>query len=361
MPEIKLPEFNEEYTKWIFYKNSFETTIHDDADLSSIQKHQYLVGTLKGEALKVIQSFEIGKGNYTQAWQLLKDTYDNQVMIIETHLDQLINFPNITRENKAESIRQLIWHIQTHLSSLKALSQPVEHWDTLIIHSAKKKLDFTQQRDWQDEVKGCTPQTMPKVEAFIKFLTGRSHMLRMLIQGRTKSVNVQQPQERKYEKRAVLAFMQQNCRLCNKDHYIFRCEELFKHPPEDRRKLITDKKFYINCLQPGHFSRSCKGSHCRKCGGRHNTLLHKDGVDQSAENTVQAEQPIINQGIKLGDVNTSVYVSGNQSSQVILSTTLVYVLVVDGKRVKCRILLDPGSQSNIITNNLKIRYSVHCE
>lgn len=332
LPEIKLPEFNGEYTKWIFYKTNFETTIHNDADLTPIQKHQYLIGTLKGEALKVIQGFEIGEDNYIQAWNLLKDTYDNQVMIIETHLDELINFPNITRENKAESLRQLIWHIQTHLKSLKALSQPVEHWDTLIIHLAKKKLDFAEQRDWQDTIKVCT---MPKLEAFIKFLTERSHMLRMLSQGKAKPVVMKQPQEKKYEKRVVLASTQQNCKLCDKDHLIFRCEELLKHPPEERRKLIIDKKLCANCLQPGHFARTCKGSNCRKCGGRHNALLHRGRVDQSTDNTSQAEQP--------ENVNP-----GNQEDQF----DLFGFSDASEKAIGACIYVTSGDQNNVLQSHL---------
>jgi len=46
LPEIKLPEFRGEYTKWMFFKNSFESTIHNNEDLSPAQKHQYLVGVL---------------------------------------------------------------------------------------------------------------------------------------------------------------------------------------------------------------------------------------------------------------------------------------------------------------------------
>ncbi|KAM0727853.1 hypothetical protein ACS0PU_005322 [Formica fusca] len=39
LPEIKLPEFNGEYTKWLFFKNSFETTIDQDERLTPMQKH----------------------------------------------------------------------------------------------------------------------------------------------------------------------------------------------------------------------------------------------------------------------------------------------------------------------------------
>lgn len=102
LPEIKLPEFSGEYTKWLFFKNSFETTIHNE-ELSDPQKYQYLVGVLKGEARKVMEGFS--SDNYEQAWLLLKATYDNEMMIIDTHLEELFNFPTVSKDDKADSMR----------------------------------------------------------------------------------------------------------------------------------------------------------------------------------------------------------------------------------------------------------------
>jgi len=77
LPEIKLPDFDRDYTKWLFFKDSFETTIHMNNSLTSVQKHQYLIGVLQGEARSVIQEFKISNENYENAWRVLKNTYDN--------------------------------------------------------------------------------------------------------------------------------------------------------------------------------------------------------------------------------------------------------------------------------------------
>lgn len=188
LSDIKLTDFNGEFTKWLSFKNSFETTIHNDVELTNIQKHQYLIGVLKGEARKVIEGFTISDENYENAWELLKSTYDNEMMLIETHLEELMKFPSISKEDKEESIRYLVWHIQTHVSSLKTLSQPIDYWDTLIIHLAKKKLDFAEQNDWQNSVKGRTSQNMPRLEEFITFLIQRCDTLRMLNQNKEKQL-----------------------------------------------------------------------------------------------------------------------------------------------------------------------------
>ncbi|XP_039304386.1 uncharacterized protein LOC113004841 [Solenopsis invicta] len=332
LPEIKLPEFSREYIKWLFFKNSFETTIHNDRDLTGPQKFQYLIGMLTGEARKVIEGFS--NENYENAWQLLKNTYDNEMMIIETHLDALFNFPSITKDNKAESIRQLIWHIQTHKSSLKSLHQPVDHWDTIILHLSKKKLDYIEQRDWQDRAKDHTPQNMPKLDDFIAFLTERCHTLRMLNQNKITQTK-QQPspkdnQEKKTGKKIVLAATSLQCKICNEAHQVFRCNELLKLAPDERKKCIMEKRLCINCLNTGHQAKECRASTCKKCSGRHNTLLHREEHKKTEEEITTA--PVV------------VHCTN--------AVNLRFIRNSDGKRVICRALLDPGSQLNVITTDL---------
>lgn len=186
LPELKLPEFSGKYTDWMIFKNTFEAAIHDNPNLTPIRKLQYLMGQLKGEANQVISGFKLSNENYPIVWRLLNDTYDNKVMFIENHLEELFNFPSIVKEDKSESIRQLI---QTHTASLKTLNQPVDQWNTIIIYLAKRHLDFVERRDWQDHVKDRTCENMPTLEEFAKFLTERSHMLRMLRQDKMSKSN----------------------------------------------------------------------------------------------------------------------------------------------------------------------------
>lgn len=51
LPIIKLPTFNGNVEEWKRYADIFKTLIHD-SDLSNVQKHQYLVGSLSGPAAK---------------------------------------------------------------------------------------------------------------------------------------------------------------------------------------------------------------------------------------------------------------------------------------------------------------------
>lgn len=357
--QLKLPEFSGEYSKWLFFRNNFETTIHQDDELSSMQKHQYLIGVLQGEARKVIEDYSISNENYESAWKLLKDTYDNQLAIIETHVEQLLNMPEIPRDNKVEGIKQLVWHLQTNITSIKSLNQPVEHWNTVIIQLAKKRLDYVEQRDWHNDTKACTPQNMPKLEDFIKFITERCHVLRMVHQKKLISPKQAVIPDRKSTRKVVLTTTVAKCGNCEGDHAIYQCEEFIQL---SRRQEIQRKKLCFNCLKAGHHAKECKATNCKHCSKRHNTLLHIGQEDKYAEhksNEESIKKKVVTHSAKpevTSDeaATTSSVINHVQRADalLVLSTALVYVEDKDGKQRECRVLLDPGSQSNLITEDL---------
>lgn len=80
LPEIKL-EFHGDYTKSAFFKDSFDSTIDNETDLSLMQKHQYLVSVLRG-ILKVMEIYKMSIENCLEEWKLLKGTYGNKMIII---------------------------------------------------------------------------------------------------------------------------------------------------------------------------------------------------------------------------------------------------------------------------------------
>lgn len=315
---------------------------------------------LTGEARKVIEGFT--NDNYEEAWQLLKHTYDNQMMIIDTHLEKLFDFPNVNKEDKADSMRQLVWHIQKHTSALKSLHQPVQHWDTIILHMAKKRLDYIEQRDWNNHTKSSTPQDMPKLEEFIKFITERCHTLRR-IQPNTVKPKHATTQERKSTKKIVMAVTPSNCRICNGDHQTYGCEVLMNLSVEDRMKKVYEKRLCSNCLNAGHLARDCKATTYKKCQKRHNTILHKEQSskgDVGEANSTSSETQLVANCTQSSNTAKPIAES-KQETQVILSTTRVYARDINGKQIICRALLDPGSQSNIITSALLQKLKVSPE
>lgn len=113
---IKLPTFSGIIEDWKRCADTFKTLIHD-SDLSNVQKHQYLIGSLISPAAKTIESIEISDQNYTIAWELLKKRYENERVIRKRHVQCLFETPQVQRES-ADAIQNLVDHVQKHLKIL---------------------------------------------------------------------------------------------------------------------------------------------------------------------------------------------------------------------------------------------------
>jgi len=359
LPTLKLPIFAGEYDQWMLFKDAFTFLIHDNSKLSPLQKFQYLRSVLKDEALQAISGLTTSAENYMAAWDLLKKRYENNKLIINSHLSRLLDFPAITKD-KHVSLKQFIMHIRTHLTALEVLKQPVIQWSTIIIFLARSKLDYHSQREWEEEVGQRRTEYMPTTEEFLDFLSERCRTLEMLDSSKNRSKIMLKSNVKRNDKRITLATISQVCLVCKESHCLFNCPEFLKQSTQDRLATAKVHQLCINCLKAGHYARNCKSSKCRKCAKAHNTLLHTEQVDLSKE--LQAEDSLKKNSEEVVSMhctrkkehknlrqNEIEEVRLKPATQVILSTAQVYIRDVKGNRHICRVLLDPGSQSHFIT------------
>ncbi|XP_071648481.1 uncharacterized protein [Temnothorax longispinosus] len=93
LPRVDLPTFSGTFEEWIPFRNMFQSMINQNATLLNIQKMQYLLAALKGEARDVIGSLEVLDENYIKAWEMLKKRYDDSGYIVQKHIKALFEIP----------------------------------------------------------------------------------------------------------------------------------------------------------------------------------------------------------------------------------------------------------------------------
>lgn len=98
LPKLEAPTFNGSFDTWLSFYDSFKSMCHDNSAIPTIQKFHYLKACLKGDAAEIIASLETSTENYTVAWNLLKQRYNNKKFIIDTHLKALFDIPCISKE-----------------------------------------------------------------------------------------------------------------------------------------------------------------------------------------------------------------------------------------------------------------------
>lgn len=274
LPTIKLPTFNGHYDQWLEFRDAFNAIIQENKTISDIQKFYYLRSSLEGDACKIIQSIKASEANYVIAWQLLKDRFENKRLIVHNHVKAIFDLPVIQKESHTE-LRNLFDNVTKHLRSLKALGEPTEHWDTLIVHIITNKLDSITRREWESYE---TKNELPQMEDINKFLKHRCELLEKLEFNKTD--NQGKVKNRNYSN----AYLNTNnngnnvvklsCYFCKKPHTIYNCDIFLKYSPSARINEAKKHNLCINCLKPDHIAQQCNSSKCRKCGRKHNTMLH---------------------------------------------------------------------------------------
>ena len=222
LPPLNLPTFDGNLKNWLHFHDTFLSLIHNNSNLTLVQKLHYLLSSLKGEALQAVQSLQVSDASYLIAWNLICDRYQNTRIIVSNHLKSIFDIPVLKKESK-DSLRALLDELQKNIRSLEALKLPVNSWDAIIIFIVTSKLDPRTHREWENFLGGVT--VMPTYEMLISFLTQRCHTLEII-------------ELNKNEKPAKAStYISQNsvlCGFCKGIHLIYYIQKFLKFSPEDR-------------------------------------------------------------------------------------------------------------------------------
>ena len=381
LPLLNLPKFVGNYNQWMHFRDTFTSVIHSRQDLSRVQKLQYLKSALTDEALESIEALETTQANYEVAWTLLKKRYENKKLIINTHLKELFELQQLAKSSSHITLRRLIDSVRTHMRALESLGQPVEQWSTILIYLVASKLDYTTRRDWKLYAVKDDPENLPTMDNLFEFLTQRSHTLELVEGSKSKQDTGQPNVQKKTDKKVSLASTTPpSCEYCQGEHFIYRYEKFADLSMQEKKQEVRKRQLCYNCLRKGHYLPACTASKCKKCSEKHNTLLHSDekedsatstkkketsvqskavltsncSVDTHAESSSDNREVMIEENNEQNNEETSVvtHAARQRLSQVILATAQIQIYNANGKLTSCRALLDPGSQSNLITKDL---------
>ncbi|XP_057656751.1 uncharacterized protein LOC130894154 [Diorhabda carinulata] len=318
--------------------HTFKSIIHNNSDISEIQKFHYLRLSLKGEAADIIHSLEISAANYDIAWKLLTERFENKVLLVNNHVKAIFNLPAVNKESYF-ALRQLFDGFIKHTRALEVLEQPVKHWDTLLIYIISNKLDSITRRDWEKKQRA---ETLPSLTELTTFLREKCAFLERISPSTSYDKNI--------KSKAFISNENLTCSLCKMNHQLQICPEFIKLTPNKRFNVVKEHRLCTNCLKSNHKNADCRSnSNCKGCQKRHHSLLHFENI-QGESNAPTSRQT--NSRENKSENQTVVVHTSVNTSQVLLSTALIKVLDVYGNAHICRVLLDSGSQSNFITQNL---------
>ena len=117
LPKIELPS---DVTKFRSFWESFESSVHQNAGLSAIDKFNYLRAPLDRAAARSIQGLALTEGNYGAAIDVLKERFGKPQHIIAGHMKDFMKISSCTSD-KPSQLRSIYDKIYANIRGLEAL------------------------------------------------------------------------------------------------------------------------------------------------------------------------------------------------------------------------------------------------
>lgn len=345
IPSIQISPFDGRLETWEAFRDNFDQSIHQRANMPAVQKLQYLKSLVKGEAEELVRNFVLNSENYASAWQLLNSRYNNVRDLVWSHM-RAITSQRVCRES-ADEIRRLMNRTASAILALANLGRPtIGAADDWIVFHIVEKLDQESRKMWEQRI--AVNEAMPTWNQLEEFLNGRVRSLSAIgsikSSGNPSARGGRSTHSNQVNTRGSNSQGNSNsdsrstCPCCDGKHLIQFCENFRRLSIDARRGLMAAKQLCFVCMAAGHQATSCKVTRsCQTCNRRHNTMLHVETEEQ----TQQANSVL----------SCSADATAAAGTKVILATALIYVQDSDGGLHQLRALLDQGSQSSFLSED----------
>ncbi|XP_012230246.2 uncharacterized protein [Linepithema humile] len=355
LSRIELPEFSGDRLRWTYFRDMFETLVINNSSLNNVTRLHYLMSKLKGDAALLLRNFKISEDNFEPAWKALTDEFANTRLIINSHLQAIVDLP-IVRAESASALRNLRDVTRSSIDALSNLGRPVDKWDDLLIFLLTKKLPSRTRQEWQMEL-GDSYEP-PTFDAFLKFISKRIRGLdddNPTNTSDTVSGKSCTTKAKIHTASQSSAQDSRKCPACSEKHLLFRCNKFVSLDIDQRFALAKKLKCCINCLRPGHSTSACKNPQkCFKCDKTHHTFLHRD-IKNSESTSSGDSNSVTSSAANSQDASSTVHTASTwlpKDPTVILATAWVNLRTRENRVVRVRALLDQGATHSFITETL---------
>jgi len=290
LPKLNLKKFNGEITKWPEFWDCFSSTIHENDNLSTIEKFNYLYSLLEGAAENAISGLRITAANYTQAIEILVDRFGNKQCIINNHMDALLNLPAVANANDLKRLRQLYDNIEIHVRGLKTLDIASDSYGNLLMSIIMGKIP--------QELRLILTRNL-EVDNWDIDVMLKSFQVELLARERANNVTVK-PQAMSFNNNAhfsrpthfrpsfnrnvptAATFIvnesesTSNCTYCKSTSHISKNCNIFT-TATSRKDILRKQGRCFVCLRKNHMSKDCKSRiKCFNCARRHHVSICTD-------------------------------------------------------------------------------------
>ena len=344
LPKLSLKKFNGDLTRWTTFWDTFESAVHSNP--SDVDRFNYLSSLLEATAADAISGLTLTSANYEEAIGVLEKRFGNKQLIINRHMDLLLNLDAVTSHNDLKGLRKLYDVVESNVRGLRALGVQSSSYGGLLspvlISKLPTELRLIVSRELKEEEWGFEKM----MEIVERELAARERSAGALPQHPRKQGAGAKPPP------TALSLVtgssnQVTCAYCDQPHLSNSCSTT-TNPEERKRILRTTSRCFI-CLKRHHISRNCRSSiRCNKCRERHHTSICTSSGPRAESSNPNASHPN-------PSVNVSATLHVNSRTPILLQTAKAAVCDAsrDEPKLEVRAILDLGSQRSYVTTRVR--------
>ncbi|CAB0017372.1 unnamed protein product, partial [Nesidiocoris tenuis] len=375
LPRLEVPIFAGDIKSYANFSAMYKSVIHDGPYPDAV-KMSYLRSLLQGPALALIEHLPLTGDNYALAYNLIEQRFGSKRVRANFHINSPLNFKPLAGESLPE-LRGFLDVFGTEFKALENLELAnLENY--FMVCLALRNLPASLRTLFERQLESTT---IPEFDTLIQFVEDQCRIKEFNSQFTiNKGISKDQilnsgrkfptpPAKKPYQHTLVMTPSpadqlppdqdhRTTCPCCNNNHSIYGCKA-FRHMSLQRRiRVVGEAQLCHRCLGR-HASAQCTSTgQCSRCSlSDHHSLLHPHpNTTASASHHLPPVQPSGASGSTTADwempqtlVASEVAASPSTQSIVLLGTVQAFIKDKWGSWYPIRVVLDVGSQINLIS------------
>ena len=274
LPKISLKRFNGDLIKFYPFWESFESTVHNNEQLSAVEKFNYLHSLWDGAAASSIQGLPLTEENYENAVEILKDRFGRKQQIISAHMEELLKLQNCPNENTSQ-LRQIYDKINIQIRGLEALDVMADKYGSFLIPVIMQRMPS----EIAIEIARKTKKEVWSIKEILEIIKAEVEAREIGENANKKSVAPNVSPKKPYTPPKTAANFhlkientKLTCVFCGKNHFSSECRTVVD--VEKRKEILRKNGRCYRCIGTGHMARNCEQKKkCRNCSGNHHQAI----------------------------------------------------------------------------------------
>ena len=284
LPKLTVKRFYGDPTNWPEFIDTFNVAIHENTELSPIEKFTYLKGYIGGEAEKSLEGLKLTSINYEHAIEILRERFGNKQLIISKHMSNLLSLDKVKNSYHVKELRSLYDKITINIRGLLSYDIDSKQFSPMLIPILMQKLP----NDIKLELSKLLNKKEWNLDEIIKLLkyeiearencdnsAGESDNRNAVesINNRLRLGHNNPPRRITTENLLVTNNRALKSSFCKENHYSDKCTAVTDLIA--RREIVKNNKLCFRCLMSNHGIRNCRSKRkCFKCqSDRHHTAI----------------------------------------------------------------------------------------